>query len=166
MTVSYSRLFAERLDLLTRAWIEEIYAERRTDLPRLLSFREMVEFVPEVCEELGLLLDDAAGADEIVEAARRLRVLAQTRFQQGAMLDEVARELMILRCVTADFLWREGLETVGGAVEVGESSRLLHRFFDEIIAQAILVYAASQRPTFPTRDAIWPPPRLRRDRMK
>ncbi|HZI18174.1 MAG TPA: RsbRD N-terminal domain-containing protein [Pyrinomonadaceae bacterium] len=166
MSSFFSRLYAERLNQLTRAWVDEIYAERRTDLPRLLSFRELVEFVPEVCDELGALLDERAGATAVHEAARRLRVLAQTRYQQGALLDEVARELMILREVTAGFLWREAPEASGGEVECGELLPLLHRFFDEVIAQAILVYAVSQRPTFPTRDTVWPPPRARRGRTK
>jgi hypothetical protein len=166
MSSFFNRLFAERLDQLTSVWVDGVYAERRTDLPRLLSFRELVEFVPEVCDELGDLLDEGASDAEIVEAARRLRVLAQTRFQQGALLDEVARELMILREVTADFLWREVPEASGGEVECSELLPLLHRFFDEVIAQAILVYAVSQRPVFPTRDTVWPPPRARRGRIK
>jgi hypothetical protein len=166
MSSFFNRLFADRLDQLTRVWVDEVYAERRTDLPRLLSFRELVEFVPEVCDELGALLDTDAGGAEIVEAARRLRVLAQTRFQQGALLDEVARELMILREVTAGFLGRETPEASGGEVGCGELLPLLHRFFDEVIAQAILVYAVSQRPTFPTRDTVWPPARGRHGRTK
>jgi hypothetical protein len=166
MSDFFSRLFRQRLDQLTSEWVNEVYAERRTDLPNLLSFRELVEFVPDVCDELGELLDAGAGVAETIEAARRLRPLPQTRFQQGALLDEVARELMILRAVTADFLRREAPEALGGRDEYDEQSRLLHRFFDEVIAQAILVYAVSQRPTFPTRDAVWPPPRSRRDRIK
>jgi hypothetical protein len=166
MASFYSRFFADRLDQLTSVWLDEVYAERRTDLPRLLSFRELVEFVPEVCDELGRLLDIGAGDAEIVEAAMRLRALPQTRFQQGALLDEVARELMILREVTANFLWREAPEALGGGIECGELLPLLHRFFDEVIAQAILVYAVSQRPIFPTRDTVWPPSRTRHGRTK
>ncbi len=36
---------------------------------------------------------------------------------------------------------------------------LTANFFDELIAQAILVYAASLRPVVPTRASVWPPPR-------
>jgi hypothetical protein len=166
MSDFFTRLFRRALDQLTSDWVNEVYAERRTDLARLLSFRELVEFLPDLFDELGELLDTGAEGDEAVEAARRLRALGQTRFQQGALLDEVARELMILRAVTADFLRRELPEASGGEGEFGDAPRLLHRFFDEVIAQTILVYAVSQRPTLPTRDTVWPPPRGRRGRMK
>jgi len=166
MNSFFSDLFEDRLDELTRAWVDAVYNERRIDLPRLLSFRELVEFVPELLDELGWVLDSGAGDAEVDEAARRLRALAQTRYQQGALLDEVARELMILREVTAGYLWREAPGASGGEVECGVLLPLLHRFFDEVIAQAILVYAVSHRPVFPTRDTVWPPARARRGRTK
>jgi hypothetical protein len=39
-----------------------------------------------------------------------------------------------------------------------DALRLTTEFFDELIAQAILVYAASLRPIVPTRTSVWPPP--------
>jgi hypothetical protein len=101
--------------------------------------------------------------EEICEGARRLRGHAQTRFQQGVLVDEVARELMLLRDTLCEFLWQE---VAGGA---GADAGLLHDalrrsclFFDELIAQAVLVYAVSLRPVIPTRGSVWPPPRGRR----
>jgi len=160
----FSSLFRQHLDALTRVWVDEIYADRRTDLATLLTFRELVEHVPDLLDELGHLLDERAEGEEICEGARRLRGLAQTRFQQGALLDEVARELMLLRDTLGEFLWVEA----DGAAK-GEAAAWLHDalrrswlFFDEMIAQAILVYAVSLRPVVPTRGSVWPPPRRRR----
>ncbi|MDQ3804765.1 MAG: RsbRD N-terminal domain-containing protein [Acidobacteriota bacterium] len=159
----YGPLFRQRLDSITRAWVDEIYAERRTDLPNLLSFRELVAFVPEICDEAARLLDEEATDGEIVAAARASRAHAQTRFHQGVRVDEVARELTLLREVVNEFLWREGLpEAEGGLGELAAALRRANRFLDELIAQAVLIYAASLRPCVPTRDAIWPPPRRRR----
>jgi RsbT co-antagonist protein rsbRD N-terminal domain len=163
MSFAYGPLFRQRLDSITRAWIDEIYAERRTDLPNLLSFRELVAFVPETCDELARLLDAEASEGEIVSAARAARAHAQTRFQQGVLLDEVARELTLLRGVLNEFLWQEG--TAGadaGLRELSAALRRTNRFLDELLVQAVLVYAASLRPCVPTRDAAWPPPRSRR----
>ena len=92
----FSSLFRRQLDSFARAWVDEVYADRRTDLATLLSFRELIEHIPDVLEELGYLLDERADAEEICEAARRLRGFARARFHQGALLDEVARELMLL----------------------------------------------------------------------
>lgn len=159
----FSSLFRQHLDPFTRAWVDEVYADRRTDLATLLTFRELVGHLPDLLEELGHLLDARADAEEICEGARRLRGYARVRFQQGVLIDEVARELMLLRGTLFEFLWQE----VGGDVE--EDARLLRDalrragiFFDELVTQAILVYASSLRPVIPTRGSVWPPPRRRR----
>ena len=159
----FSSLFCQHLDTFARAWVDEIYAERRTDLATILSSREMVEHLPELFDELGYLLDGRASADEIAQAAPRLRGLAQTRFQQGVLIDEVARELMLLRDALCEFLWEEGPFVVEGDVrELRAALRRTRLFCDELIAQAILVYAASLRPVVPTRGSVWPPPRRRK----
>jgi hypothetical protein len=158
----FSSLFRQHLDPFTRAWVDEIYAERRTDLATILSAREMVEHLPDIFEELGYLLDERAGTDEIAQAAPRLRAFAQARFQQGVLIDEVARELMLLRDALCEFLWEEGPFVVEGDVrELRAALRRTRLFCDELIAQAILVYAASLRPVVPTRGSVWPPPRRR-----
>lgn len=159
----FTSLFRQHLDPLTRAWVDEIYRDRRTDLATLLTFRELVGHVPELLDELAYLLDERAGDGEIAEAARGLRGVAQTRFQQGALIDEVARELMLLRDTLGEFLWQRA---PGVADEDGrglrDALRRTNLFFDELIAEAILVYAVSLRPVVPTRGSVWPPPRRRR----
>ncbi|HEY0170400.1 MAG TPA: RsbRD N-terminal domain-containing protein [Pyrinomonadaceae bacterium] len=159
----FSSLFRRNLDHLTRAWVDEVYADRRTDLATLLTFRELVGQIPELFDELSYLLDERADEEEICEGARRLRGYAQTRYQQGVLIDEVARELMLLRDTLCEFLWREvPVRVEEGASGLHDALRRSWLFFDELIAQAILVYSASLRPVVPTRGSIWPPPRGRR----
>jgi hypothetical protein len=160
---SFVALFREHEDALVVAWVDEVYAERRTDLPALLSYRQLVDNVPEVLEELARLLDERAVGREVEESARRLRAHAQVRFQQGCLIDEVARELMLLRRVLTDFLWREGVRVMEGDLwELRDAVRRTDAFLDELIAQAIIVYAASVRPPVRTRTPVWPPARSRR----
>lgn len=161
-----AHLHRERLDELTHSWVDEVYADRRTDLSRLLSFRELVEFIPEIFDELSALSESEASVGDVIEAVRRLRVLAQTRFQQGALIDEVARELMILRHVTNGLVWQEASVVAVGSHEIRGALDLSNRFFDELIAQTLIVYAVSLRPTVRTRDSVWPPPRGRRGPTK
>ena len=159
---SFVALFREHEDALVVAWVDEVYAERRTDLPALLSYRQLVDSVPEVLEELARLLDERAVAREVEESARALRSHAQVRFQQGCLIDEVARELMLLRRVLTDFLWREGVRVMEGDLwELRDAVRRTDAFLDELIAQAIVVYAASMRPPVRTRTPSWPPARRR-----
>jgi RsbRD-like negative regulator of sigma factor len=159
----FSALFRQHLDPFTRAWADRVYAERRTDLATLLTFRELVEHVPDVLEELGRLLDERAVPEEIYEGARHLRGYARVRFQQGVLIDEVARELMLLRSTLCEFLWQEALGPADEDARVlREALRRAELFFDELVAEAILVYASSLRPVVPTRGSVWPPPRRRR----
>ena len=108
-------------------------------------------------------LDDASDGRGIEVSVRSLRMHSQVRFQQGCLIDEVARELMILRRVLTDFLWREGVgATEGDLRELRDALARADLFVDELIAQAIIVYAASMRPPVRTRTPQWPPPRRRR----
>lgn len=159
----FASLLTQHEDALIRFWVDELYAEHRTDLPSLLSYRQMVDHLPEMLDELAILLDRHAHPDEIAVCARRLRVHAQVRFQQRCLIDEVARELMILRRVLNDFLWREGLKATEGDIwELRDALRRTDIFIDELIAQVIVSYAASLRPPVRTRAAHWPPPLRRR----
>ncbi len=159
----FSSLLRQQLDPFTRAWADRVYAERRTDLATLLTFRELVEHVPDVLEELGRLLDDRAEPAEVCEGARSLRGYARVRFQQGVLIDEVARELMLLRSTVSEFLWQEARAfSDGDARALRDALRGAEVFFDELVAEAVLVYASSLRPVVPTRGSVWPPPRRRR----
>jgi hypothetical protein len=163
MPKRFALLFQSHLDSLTRAWLDAVYAERRTDLPSILSHRELVEHLPDLFEECAALLDEGAEAPEAECAASRLRSYAQGRFQQGVLIDEVARELMLLRDVLTDFIWRETANETGGDIrELRHTLRRASIFCDELIAQTIIIYAANFRPSVRTRGSVWPPPRGRR----
>ena len=160
---SFSPLFRIHADRLIHVWADSVYADSRTDLSLMLSYRELVENLPELLDELAALLDDEAHYDEIVEATRRLRLHAQVRFQQGCLIDEVARELFHLRDALSSFLWREGFEAAEGDVwKLRDALRRTDVFIDEMVSQTILVYAATLRPNVPTRTSTWPPPRRRK----
>jgi hypothetical protein len=93
-------------EAIISAWMDELYRDRRTELPAHLSYAQLVNHLPELLEELGHILDSASSEVETAEATRRLRSHAQVRFHQGVLIDEMARELMTLRRVLEDFLWR------------------------------------------------------------
>lgn len=160
MTQKFASLIKGCTEAITKQWIDGIYAERRTQLPSLLSYGQLVNHLPDILDELGCLLGNAATGEEIAEAARGLRAFPQVRFQQKILLDEVARELMILRQVISAFLWREvGIASGEDVQDLHNALERANRFIDEMITQSVIVYAASQRPPVSTRASIWPPPR-------
>lgn len=163
MSERFAMLLRECEGEIIRAWVDAVYAERRSELPARLSYGQLVGHLPEFLEELARLLDRGAADAEIIESTRRLRAHSQVRFYQGLLMDEVARELMLFRQVITDFLWREGYSARQGSLsELRDALRRANRFIDEMIAQVIVVYAASLRPPVETRTSVWPPPRRRR----
>ncbi|HMF55314.1 MAG TPA: RsbRD N-terminal domain-containing protein [Pyrinomonadaceae bacterium] len=163
MPDEYSLILRKHEEAIIRAWVDDIYADNRIDLTTLIPYGQLVDHLPDILDELGHLLDELADEAEIQEATRRMRSLPHVRFRQGAMIDEVARELIILRKVLNQFLWREGLSATSGDIwELRDALRRADTFFDEMIAQVILIYSASFRPPVETRSSIWPPPRRRK----
>jgi hypothetical protein len=168
MSERYAALLRQHEPALVRTFVDVVYTDRRTDLPALLSYHQLIDYLPDIFDELAGVLDSAALDSEIAEAVRPLRMHSQARFQQGCLIDEVARELMILRDVLNDFLWREGNRDAAADADEGEIRELrdclrrMHLFVDEMIAQAVLIYATSLRPQVRTRTSHWPPPRRRR----
>jgi hypothetical protein len=167
MAERFETLIRKHEDAIIRAWADRIYAERRIGLATLLSYEQLVDHLPDMLTELARLIDHAADEREILETVRRLRSFAQVRFYQHALIDEVARELILFRQVLEDFLWREAF-----AVSEDDCRRLrgalrrVGRFVDEMLIQIVLIYAASLRPPVETRSSVWPPPRRRRtDRL-
>src|SRR5918997_4589387 len=149
MSERYAALLREHEPALVRTFVDVVYTDRRTDLPALLSYHQLIDYLPDIFDELAGVLDSAALDSEIAEAVRPLRMHSQARFQQGCLIDEVARELMILRDVLNDFLWREcsGDATAEGEIrELRDALRRTHLFVDEMIAQAVLVYPQSFGP--------------------
>jgi RsbT co-antagonist protein rsbRD N-terminal domain len=163
MSERFAMMLREYEGVIIRAWVDEVYAERRAELPARLSYGQLVGHLPEFLEELARLLDNGGTDAEIIEATRRLRAHSQVRFYQGLLMDEVARELMLFRQVITDFLWREGFGVRQGSLsELRDALRRVNRFVDEMIAQLIVIYAASLRPPVETRTSVWPPPRRRK----
>lgn len=150
-------------DSIVRAWADRVYADRRMELATLLSYEQLVDQLPDMLQELARLIDRSADDYEITETTRRLRSLAQVRFYQGALLDEVVRELMLFRQVFEDFLWREMFAaTEEDCRRLRGALRRVGRFVDEMLVQTVLIYAASLRPPVETRSSVWPPPKRRR----
>lgn len=163
MPDKFSTLMRQHESAIIGSWVDDIYSERRTTLASALSYEQLVGFLPEVLESLAVLLDGSASDGEISDTANRLRSYAQERFQQGLLIDEVVRELSILRRVLNDYLWQEGSQVLDGHLGgLRVSLRRVNHFIDELIGQALLVYAASLRPRVETRSSVWPPPRRRK----
>lgn len=163
MPADFANLFHSHQDAIIRRMVDEIYRDRRTELPERLPVGQLVEHYPDMLDELGLLLDARASDAEIADSVRDRRIFAQTRFHAGILIDEVARELMLIRKTLNEFLWRDEVFVAQeSGWELREALERVNRFVDEMVVETVIVYAASWRPPVETRTSIWPPPRRRK----
>jgi DNA phosphorothioation-dependent restriction protein DptG len=157
---NYTTLLREYRDVITHIWADEVFASSETRYAQSLSYRQLIDHLPGLLDEIGRVLDRLASPVEIAEAARRIRYFIHIRFQQGCLIDEVARELSALRQVINDFIWRETLAPTERDLRGLRSSlKRADIFFDELMRQMIVVYAASLRPPVATYASIWHPGR-------
>jgi hypothetical protein len=148
---------------LLRQWVDALYVSEHIKHPLRLSFEQLVEPIQDIFDVLGRLIEEEADLSRLEEDVRQLRNYGQVRFRQGVLIDEMARELMCLRRVVNDFLWRETAPTSIEATQALRAAlKRANRFFDEILTLTLITYAASFRPPIETRSSVWPPPRRRK----
>lgn len=164
---TYTTLLREYRDVVTHIWADEVFANSETQYAERLSYRQLIDHLPGLLDEIGHLLDRLATPAEIAEAARRIRYFIHIRFQQGCLIDEVAYELSALREVINDFIWRETLAPTERDLRgLRASLKRADTFFAELIRQMIVVYAASLRPPVQTHASIWHPSRGQGQRQR
>jgi len=79
MSERYADLLRQHEPALVRAFVDVIYTDRRTDLPALLSYHQLIDYLPDMFDELARVLDSAALDSEIAETVRSLRMHSQAR---------------------------------------------------------------------------------------
>jgi signal transduction histidine kinase len=139
-------LLAHR-DEITRQWVTAVDRSPEVESSEDLTYRHLLDHLPQLCEELAAMLTDppADGVDD--GTARYSRTHGKKRWQQGYKLEEVIREVCIIR---DDFLgrWIEAYEDEFGRMEVDarrSSQRIVRRFFDNVIVGSAVQYVEEQQ---------------------
>jgi signal transduction histidine kinase len=139
-------ILAHREDI-TRHWVGAVDRSDRIDSSEGLTYRQLLDHLPEICVELANVLKQT-GAEALPEDADRPSIAhAHRRWQQGYRLDEVLREFCIIR---RDFLgrWLAAFEEKRGPLNPhlrSRAKRLVHKFFDNIMIESAVQYVDEQR---------------------
>ena len=134
-------------DEITRHWVTAVDRSPEVEASEDLTYRQLLDHLPQLCDELGAMLT-APHADLIENAtARYSRTHGRKRWKQGYRLEEVIREVCIIR---NDFLgrWFEAYESEFGRMgaEARRSShRIVQRFFDNVIVGSAVQYVEEQQ---------------------
>jgi signal transduction histidine kinase len=133
-------LLARREDIL-RLWIAGVDRSPEITSSNGLTYKQLLDHLPQLCGELAELLKHPA-VERPPEAASNAH--GRKRWQQGYLLEEVIREMQLLR----RHLFEKWLPEFARQNDflVGETKRtakkIVHGFFDEVIIASVIQFVA------------------------
>jgi signal transduction histidine kinase len=142
----FGQFILDNRDRIIRHWVTTV--DRSPEVPATdeLTYRQLVDHLPELCQELGSLLkrpDVPAIKDQ---AQRDAGEHGRKRWQQGYNLGELIREVCLIRNDMLD-VWLDLFSRENAAFD-GDSRNSAHkivlRFFDDLVIQSAIQFAAEQ----------------------
>lgn len=142
----FGQFVLENRERIIRHWVTTV--DRSPEVPATdeLTYRQLVDHLPELCQELGSLLkrpDVPAIRDQ---AERDAGKHGRKRWQQGYNLGELIREVCLIRNdvleVWLDLFVRENVTF--DAASRGIAHKIVQRFFDDLVIQSAVQFASEQ----------------------
>src|SRR3954464_1804089 len=142
----FGQFIIENWQRITRHWVTMV--DRSPEVPASddLTYRQLVDHLPELCHELGSILkrpDVPAIRDQ---AARDASAHGRKRWQQGYNLAQLIREVCLIRNdmldVWLDVFLREN--SASSAESRTGICKLVMRFFDDLVIESTVQFASEQ----------------------
>src|SRR3954469_22061781 len=142
----FGQFIMDNWQRITRHWVTMV--DRSPEVPASddLTYRQLVDHLPELCHELGSILkrpDVAAIRDQ---ALRDASAHGRKRWQQGYNLAQLIREVCLIRNdvldVWLDVFMRE--HTAFGAESRSAIQKMARRFFDDLVIESAVQFASEQ----------------------
>jgi hypothetical protein len=136
-------------DEITELWINAVHRNPEIGSSENLTFRELVDHLPDLFDDLANRLRYAGSEKPKVEAERHSQEHGSHRWRQGYALDELLREIGIIRCtVFLDCVSKFGDENPEFTGEVRhEAKQVIHRFFNEMTIGSAQQFVEEQQST-------------------
>lgn len=135
-------------DDITRLWIAAVDRSPQITSSGDLTYRQLLDHLPQICDELADALQATPAAPETVppagpDAAAHGRI----RWEQGYSLEEVIREVCLLRRNIFDRWLPDFRETQPEfAGEIRRSAeQIIRLFFDEVIVESTMQFVRENR---------------------
>lgn len=142
----FGEFVLENRDRIIRHWVTTV--DRSPEVPSTddLTYRQLVDHLPELCHELGSLLMRPDVPAIRHQAERDAGEHGRKRWQQGYNLGELIREVCLIRNdvleVWLDLFARENVTF--DATWRGLAHKIVQRFFDDLVIQSALQFASEQ----------------------
>jgi signal transduction histidine kinase len=129
-------------DEITRYWVTAVDRSPQVQSSEDLTFSQLVDHLPQLCNDLADALSTTKMAEASAELARHSTAHGRKRWQQGYRLEELIRELSIIRLdfiVRWFYLFEEQNAPLPRELRHQALERV-HRFFDEIISGSVIQF--------------------------
>jgi hypothetical protein len=142
----FGQFVLENRERIIRHWITTVDRSPEVPASEDLTYRQLLDHLPELCQELGAVLkrpDVPAIRDQ---AARDAGEHGRKRWQQGYNLAELIREVCLIRNdvldVWLDVFAREHAELDRQSLELVRKTVV--RFFDDLVIESTAQFASEQ----------------------
>jgi signal transduction histidine kinase len=134
-------VFAHREDIL-QSWIAAVDQHPRISSSDNLTSTQLLDHLPELCTELAALLKHPNAKEIKQEAKQDARAHGWKRWRQGYKLDELIREICLIRWNFND-KWLKAFAAIDATFDVDAQSvarRIVESFFDNVIIEATVQF--------------------------
>src|SRR4051812_11246768 len=142
----FGQFVLDNQERIIRHWLTVV--DRSPEVPGSedLTYRQLLDHLPELCLELGSLLKRPDAPSIRDQAARDAGAHGRKRWQQGYNLAELIREVCLIRNdmldVWLDVFLREN--SASSAESRTAICKLVMRFFDDLVIESTVQFASEQ----------------------
>jgi signal transduction histidine kinase len=127
---------------ILRSWIAAV--DRHPDISASdnLTYTQLLDHLPELCSELAALLKQPGAESVKKEAKRDAKAHGWKRWRQGYKLDELIREICLIRGHFID-TWLPAFAVTDARFDIEAQNgarRVVERFFDNVIIEATVQF--------------------------
>ena len=127
---------------ILQSWIAAINQDPNISASDNLTYTQLLDHLPELCSELAAVLKQPEAKDIKREAKRDAQAHGWKRWRQGYKLDELIREICLVR---RDFIdtWLPRFSATNACFDIeaqSDTQRVVERFFDNVIIEATVQF--------------------------
>lgn len=142
----FVKFLCDRRDVIAEEWAASIHRNGRLQTPEMLTAEELRQHLPALFDNLADVLRTPANRTIQNQADENARVFGRQRFGQHFRLDELVREIAVIRTalITQEAAFADQTPDFQGMVRRVALQRL-HGFFDNMLADAAAQFTQEQQ---------------------
>src|ERR1041385_5563094 len=124
------------------SWVAAVDQHPEISASDKLTYTQLLDHLPELCSELAALLKQPEAKDTKREAKRDAKAHGWKRWRQGYKLDELIREICLIRRHFID-TWVPAFAATDAGFDFEKQNgarRVVERFFDDVVIEATVQF--------------------------